>query len=310
MFQQTPLEKYYKSRKIIDSKVSIKIRNIFYPALLKLTKAKVKYTIVKDNDFEKMEGHPVIFAVNHSRFQDTPIVCQIVRDVMHERAYILAGKQKLGLIDNLFFFMYGSIFVDRKNEEDKILFEKYKDRGIDKQEKGTVMVQNAMKEYLNIGIPIITFPEATWNMDDSLLMLPMKWGNCKIAQATDSQIIPLILNYDNKNMQCHVHFEKPHLISKDACIREENENIRSIMAFERLEYIRKNQVKRDEIDIEQEQKRLKQPVKEYPNYDYEYEQSIVFQSNESPDKVFAPIKKLQLKKENAFLFYKNNTGMH
>lgn len=309
MFQQSPLERYYKNKPIIDNNLAIKFRDIIYPTLLKLSKSKVKYKIVKDNEFKKIEGHPIIVAANHTRFQDTPIICQILKDVLNERGYILAGKQKLGLLDNLFFWGYGSVFVDRKNEEDKELYEKYGYKVDFVEKRGTYMAQCAMEAYLQKGKTVITFPEATWNLEDSLLMLPMKWGNCKLSQKVGAQIIPMILDYEDQKMECHVTFEKPILVAKDANIYEENENIRSKMAFTRYEYMKKNSIKRSQLNTSDEIKNKQKPVDEYPNYDYQYEQSTVFHPDSSPEEVFESIKKLKLTKENAFLFHKNNIGM-
>lgn len=311
MFQISPLEKYYKNKSIIDKKLAIKFRDSIYPMLLALSKSKVKYTIVKDNQFQKIEGHPIIIATNHTRFQDTPIVCQILKDVLNERGYILAGKQKLGLLDNLFFWGYGSVFVDRKNEEDQLLYQKYGHKADFVEKKGTAVAQCAMEEYLKKGKPMITFPEATWNLEDSLLMLPTKWGNCKMSQNVNAQIIPWILDYDDNNMECHVTFGTPRIISPDADIKEENEIIRAEMALTRYEYIKgkQNNDKRSELDIPKEKEKKLYPVKEYPNYNLEYEQSTVFHPYASPEEVFEPIKKLRITKKNAFLFHKNNIGM-
>ena len=88
MFQDTPLERSKKSRAIIDSKRIIKIKDIIYPTLLKLAGTKVKYKIVRDNDLVKLDNHPVIIAANHTRFQDTPIVCKTLHETLGERGYM------------------------------------------------------------------------------------------------------------------------------------------------------------------------------------------------------------------------------
>lgn len=290
MFQESPLERENRNKSIIDEEMSIKIRDRIYKILLKLTKTKVKYKIVKDNPFKKIDGHPIILAANHSRFQDTPIMCQVLKDVLNERGYIFAGKQRLSFINNLFFFLYGSIFFDRKDKADM------------------KKAQEAMEKYLGIGKTIIEFPEGTWNLTDELLMLPMKWGITKSAQKTDSQIIPTILNYNDESMECHVRFLNPVLVHPDANIKEEIDNLRDSMGFARLDYMNKTIV-RDDMNIIEEKEYKDKILKECGDYDLEYEQSIIYKPYSCPDEVFDSIKKLQLKRENAFLFYKHNQGM-
>ena len=290
MFQVTPLDKLNAGKQITDGEFAIKIKNIVYPTLLKLAKTKVKYKIVRDNGFNKIDGHPIIIVANHTRFQDTPIVCQVLKDVLDERGYIFAGKQNLSFLDNIFFYLYGSIFVDRKKKEDM------------------ATAQQAMERYLEIGKPVIVFPEATWNMSPELLMLPMKWGIIKSAQRKDAQIIPMILEYDTEKKECHVSFEEPRLIAKEADIKEEIEDLRNVMAARRFSYILKHPESRNNINIAEEHDRIYSVVREYPNYDYDYEQSCVYQPHTTPEEVFAPVKKLTPNKQNAFLFNKRISG--
>lgn len=291
MFQETPLDKSKKKKKIIDGRIAIKVKDTIYPALLKLAKSKVKYKIVRDNKLTKIDGHPVIIAANHTRFQDTPIVCQVLKDSLKERGYIFAGKQKLGFDDNLFFYLYGSIFMDRKNKDD------------------ASMAQKAMEEYLRIGRTVIVFPEATWNMSDELLMLPMKWGIVKSAKRKEAQIIPMILDYDDKSMECHVTFGEPRLMPETPDFKEEMDALRNNMSEIRFSYMEQQSAMRSQIDVEEEQRTRKSVVEEYPNYDYDYEQSCVYKPYPTPEEVYAPVKKLVPNHKNAFLFNKRDSGM-
>lgn len=70
----------------VDSYFLIKFRNCLYPLLMWLSKCKVKYQIKIINEYV-----PIIFAVNHQAFQDTPIALKATK----RRSYIYAGKQKL-----------------------------------------------------------------------------------------------------------------------------------------------------------------------------------------------------------------------
>lgn len=289
-FQQTPLQMANKNKRIIDGKCAIKIRDTIYPILLKCAKSKVKYKIVRDNELKKIDDHPIIIVANHTRFQDTPIICQILADTLHERGYIFAGKQKLGFLDNLFFYGYGSIFMDRKDKKDM------------------AMAQMAMEEYLDIGRTMIIFPEATWNMSAELLMHAMKWGVIKSANRKDAQIIPTVLDYDNEKMECHITYGEPRLIRDGYDPKEEIDSLRFIMAGIRFSYIEKHFAMRELLDVEEEKRKINSVVEEYPNYDVDYEQSCIYEPYPTPEKVYAPIKKLVPSRQNAFLFNKRNKG--
>ena len=288
MAQVTTLEKIQNGKEVTDSKTKMKLKNIINPLLLKASKAAIKYKIIKENICNPKNGHPIIYAVNHSSYQDTPIICNSI----NERGYILAGKQKLAFIDELFFNLNGSIFVDRKNKEDMIVS------------------KNAMEEYLNKNKPIIMFPEGTWNLTDELLMLPMKWGIIDVAQETNAQIIPVNLDYDRKKRECRVTYGEPILPNNYQTKKEQIDELRDIMATMRWENMEKQPIiKRCDLDKEKARMEMKQVLKEYPLLDAEYENSIIFKPNPTPEEVYESVRKLEMKKENAFLFHKNNIGM-
>lgn len=288
MFQETSLMKKNANKSLIDSDFAIKMRDIAKPFVLLLSQTNIKYKIIKENKLTKLDNHPTIYVLNHYSAQDTPIACNII----DERGYILAGKQRLGLLDNLFFWAYGSIFVDRKDKKDMALS------------------KDAMEQYLRKNKPIIMFPEGTWNLDDCLLILNMKWGIIDVACNTNAQIILINLDYDRDKMNCYVKFERPLLIEQDQNKAEALANLRDIMATLRWEKIEKKPVcKRNGFDIDYERKQNKKSIEEFPKIDINYESSIIYRPNPSNDEVFAPIKKLMISKKNAFLFYKNNKGI-
>lgn len=288
MFQETSLMKKNNNKDIIDSKFNIKMRKINRKFILFLSKTNIKYKIIKENKLIKLDNHPIIYAVNHYSAQDTPIACNSI----DEHAYILAGQQRLGFLDNLFFKLYGSIFVDRK---DKI------DMGLAKE---------AMIQYLKKNESILMFPEGTWNLSDNLLTLNMKWGIIDVASKTNSQIIPINLDYDRQNMKCYVKYGNPMLIKKDCDKLEEIKKLRDIMATLRYDSLTKyDTVKRRDVDAETLKLENRQSIQEFPKIDINYEESIIYSPNPSNEEVFEPIKKLKLTKNNAFLFYKENKGI-
>lgn len=288
MKQITTLEKINNNKEIIDSSTKIKIRNILNPALLLASKTNIKYKIKKEGPCNIEPGRPIIYAVNHYSAQDTPIICNSIEN----RGYILAGKQPLRFIDDIFFKIYGTVFVDRKNKDDML------------------QSKNAMEAYLNKNENIIMFPEGTWNLTDELLMLPMKWGIIEVAQNTNAQIIPVNLDYDRDNKLCRVSFGTAIIPDKEKTKKEQIDNLRDTMATISWYNIeKKEQLVRAKVDVEELRKEFMKTVEEYPKLDLGYEQSVVFKPYPSPEEVFEPIKKLSLKKENAFMFYKNNIGM-
>ena len=288
MFQETTSLKLKKDKNIIDSNFKIKLRDISRKFILLLAKTNIKYKIVKKNNIQKKEGYSTIYVVNHYSAQDTPIACNLTPD----RAYILAGKQNLGFFDNLFFELYGSIFIDRKDKNDM---------AISKQ---------AMEAYLKKGKSILMFPEGTWNLSDNLLILNIKWGVIDIARNTNSQIIPIDLDYNRENHICNVRYGKPIFIEKNSNNIDEIRKLRDNMATLRWESLASKKIyKRSDLNIDKEKILNKYSIEEFPKIEIEYEESIIYNPYDSREKVFKPVKSLKLSKKNAFLFYKNNKGM-
>lgn len=288
MTQITTLDKINSNKNITDNNNQIRLKNIINPVLLLASKTAIKYKVIKENNYISKKGHPIIFAINHYSAQDTPIICNSI----NERGYILAGKQKLAFIDEIFFNLYGSIFVDRKDKEDMIAS------------------KQAMIELLNKNQSIIMFPEGTWNLTDELLMLPMKWGIIDVAQETNAQIIPVNLDYNRDSKECHVTFGEPILPDNYKTKKQQIDELRDIMATMRWNSMEKQPVaKRSDFDKEKARADLKKVLQEYPLLDSEYENSIIFKPNPTPEEVFESIKNLEIRKENAFLFHKNNIGI-
>lgn len=281
--QETTSSKVKAGKLITESRPKIILKKFFHWPLVLAAQSKVKYKVHRENKFKKIYRRPIIFCVNHTCFQDTPIVCRYIG----RQAYILAGKQSLYPIDELFFHLNGSIFVDRKDKEDMTLS------------------KEAMIEYLLRDQSLIVFPEGTWNLSDSLLMLEMKWGIIEVAQRANAQIIPVSLDYNQEDKKCDIKFGEPILAEKFKSKKEAIDYLRDTLATLRWEQIESHGiVKRTDEFVTEAKKQREQTLSDYPLYDEEYEQSLVFKSHENPEQVFAHIKKLEPRKENAFLFNK------
>lgn len=287
MNQETTLEKIEKGKKITDGKIKIRLRKIFHPFLMMAASSKVSFKVIKENKYTVDRKQPIIFAVNHQCFQDTPIVCRALK----KHGYILSGKQPFEKIDELFFHLNGSIFVDRKNKEDMKLS------------------KDAMVEYLKKGQNIIMFPEGTWNMTDQELILNMKWGIIDIARETNAQIVPVVLNYDRDRKKCTIVFGETMTIDKDKDKREAITELRDQMATIRWSFIDETKIyKRDELDVEKMRRDKEVVYQEYPKLDVEYEKSVVYYPAPTAEHVFAPVKKLGIQKKTAFMYGKDKKG--
>jgi len=153
---------------------------------------------------------------------------------------------------------------------------------------------------LQKGCSVLWFPEGTWNLTESLPMLPMKWGIIRIAQKVGAQIIPIALEYDREEHICFVKFGAPFVPTgnpeKEICA------LRDAMASLRWElWEQKGMISRVGLDIEQCQNELLQPVRDYPPLQLEYEQSIVFHPYVTPQEAFSYLDDLIPCRENAFL---------
>ena len=63
-----------------------------------------------------------------------------------------------------------------------------------------------VKKYLLKGRNVLWFPEATWNLTDHLLMLPMRWGIIEVVASTGAQVVPILIEYDYRDKKCYVDF--------------------------------------------------------------------------------------------------------
>ena len=212
--QSTTKDKISKGRPITDNKATLLFKDLLRPILSFIASFRIPYKVVIEQACCPMSGKPVIYAVNHFCFADTPIMGRITP----KRSYILLGKQRLGFSDWLYFVLNGVIFVDRKDKEDM---------SASKQ---------AMAAYLNKGRSIVMFPEGTWNLTENQLMLPMKWGIIDIAKETGAQIIPTLLEYDREEKKCFVWFGAPLVVSPEENKADAIAALRDTLATMRWEF--------------------------------------------------------------------------
>lgn len=268
---------------VVDHPCITKLKDWLHPLLLTLAKSKIKYNIEVVNDCNMIPGKPIIFVGNHSTSSDFPIVTKATK----RRSYVLVGKQRLPLIDRVFFHLNGVIWVDRKNKEEMAESKKL------------------LLEYLSRVQSIVWFAEGTWNLTPNLLMLPMRWGIIEVARQANAQIIPLALDYDRSKNLCRVKFGAP-LAGADL---EDNRNgirtLRDVMATLRWELMDdRPTLSRAETDPEELRKEVEAAIDDYPTLNWVYECSCIYEPPNyiSPDEAFEHLQHLILCKENSFLF--------
>lgn len=278
---QSRKEKITKNKSITDSKAIMFFKDLLRPALSLIASFCVPYKVIIEQPCRLLPDKPIIYAVNHSCFADTPIMGCITP----QRSYILLGKQRLRFSDWLYFILNGVIFVDRKDKEDM------------------AASKLTMTAYLSEGRSIVVFPEGTWNLTENKLMMPMKWGIVDVAQKTGAQIVPTALEYDIIWKRCFVRFGEPMVVSPEDSKAEAIAALRDTMATMRWDFWERNGFfSRAELDLDAEQKKLFYAVEEYPSIDWEYENSCIYHPYIEPGDAFAHLDNLRPCKENAFLF--------
>ena len=274
MAQLTSIDRIEKGLSLTDSKFKIKLKESIHPFLKLLSKTKLKYKVQRLNSptakvlnlDSKKTNRPIIFVCNHGTSFDVPIALGAIK----KHTYLLAAKQPLEKVDEMFFNLNGTIYIDRKDKKDM------------------VASKDAMLELLAKDKNILVYPEGTWNMTDSNLMHEMKWGIIDIAKQSNAIIVPLALDYDFDTRVCKYKFGEAIDVN-EMSLKEGIETVRDRMATLRWDIFETKQTcVRKNIDIEAERKKIMNSVAEYPKLDYEYEKSVVFHSQSTPDEVFFP----------------------
>lgn len=233
-----------------------RVRDILFPVILPLSGLKIRYEVKVVNACELIPNKPVIYACNHSQFSDIPLATRAIG----RRNYTLLGKQKLYLIDRIFFNLLGAIWVDRKDKEHK------------KKVKEKILC------YLNCGQSILWFPEGTWNLTENLLMLPMRWGIIEAAHKAGGQIVPMAIRYDRKNKKCQVKFSPPLYGEELANYKNGIQKLRDMMSTLRWELMEEYSEieKRENVDLRSFEKEKIKIIEEYPPLDWDYEETVIY----------------------------------
>lgn len=182
------------------------------PIITFLVKILFKPTIIGKENIPQ-EGKFVL-AGNHTNYLDCVLLISCTKRVVHFMAKDELSKGILGK----FFKSMGLIFVNRRTKDKKSL--------------------SFAIEYLNKNKVIGIFPEGTINRTDNVIM-PFKFGTVKMANVTDSYIVPfaIIGKYKLFRKSIKIIFAKPYKVRDD--LEKENKKLEetiSAMLIKRSNY--------------------------------------------------------------------------
>ncbi len=226
------------------------LRDKLYPLLLRIIKLQKTHVLVYKNEKPNVEN--AIWAVSHYCCHDFPYTSEAIG----KRAWVLVGKQRLDFASFLGFVLNGVVWVDRKSRDSKKLAAK------------------RLIELLQRGQDIIMFPEGTWNMSQSLPMMPLYWGIIDIARKSKRPIVPVVLDYDQD--KCYVKFGKELYVAPSDDKSEKISELRDSMATLKWDiWTDKPITSRSRLSYTDWKKELDFRIAEYPPLDVDYEMSVI-----------------------------------
>ena len=176
------------------------------------------YPITGDKESDLVIDGSVIFACNHSNVHDY----YTVQEVLKKMVNVLVASDSLSFLTEFLFKISGAVLIDRNDKVSSF-------NGIN------TLVSDLVK-----GNNVCVFPESTWNIHPSKLMLPMKVGVIKLAAKSGRPIIPVIFEYVENNRicekeddiyeECIIKFGAPIYVSVEDNIKEMLEMLRNEMA--------------------------------------------------------------------------------
>lgn len=228
-----------------------KLHELLFPFVKNISKKYIHGELIIENNLS-YKG-PVIYAVNHTNVSDTPVVFH----TLNKQAYILAGTKSQKLIDSIGFNLNGVVWVDRHSA-------KSRKRSTEK-----------IYKILSSGGSVMWFPEGTWNLTDSLLMLPMRYGIVKMAAKINVPIVLISIHYAGDKIYSTVG--EPVIVTADEDAISAITRLRDVMATMKYEQMEACGVyKRTDIEKKDFDALIKASLDEYPTFNREYEEKCVF----------------------------------
>lgn len=271
----------------------------WFPLLLFLMKFRlvlcgVKIRLLNTFDRKNIAG-PVIFVPTHIGKFDIEVVYACIKT----HALLLSGTEDRmhGTMDGWFLGKCGVNYVARENKKDRA--------------NSVIKMQRDLEH----GVDLLWFIEGTWNLSENRLLYPVSWASVKLAGQCNATIVPIGLNQLGKEI--YVKFGEPVRISKEQDYSEAILDLKDALAtlkWDIFEYVKETRkdgfITRTTLDENYWSDYLIKRVKEWPKTDLLEEMEYVFRPKGvySAEEVFAPIRALEIKKENAFLFDKRISG--
>jgi len=277
----------YRPEKTL-SKTGTTLRKLIYPVarLVMPLMLPTKLEIIRA---AKMPDRPIIFASTHGFKEDINDAMMIAG----RQAYILIGSlsQIFKSMDGYAAWLVGTILVDRMDKESR------------------VASKEKMIRALEMGSSVIIFPEGTWNKSPNQMVSGLFPGVYDIAKETGALVAPIATHREGKKVY-GILGEAFDITAYDRA--EGMEVLTEKLGTMRWELMEKySQVKRTEFPYGEEADRYwKQYIDdlmaevEFYDYDIELHTKYVDRSVTTPEEAFEHLKRLEVKKENAFLFRK------
>lgn len=273
---------------------ALKLGKTLFPFFLKLIKIKRiisggKINIINNNYHNKNEK-PVIFAITHVGKYDI----ERAYEALNEHSILLFGTPEdvHGTFDG---FMLEKLLVNYLDTNDK------EDRKVAKHQ---------MIKDLKNGTNIMWFPEGTWNISPTLLVLPMRYGIIEVALEANVPIVPVALEYDLDNKIYYINIGKNFYANKYSNKIDAITVLRDTLAtlkweiFESLSLINRKDIASNYWD-----NYTNILANEWPNVDFKHEEKYIF-DNEllySTEIAFNHLQNITPSLQTAFLFNKNTT---
>lgn len=272
---------------------------MLFPLLLFLMRCRlglcgVKIRLLNTFDRKNISG-PVIFIPTHIGKFDIEVVYACIKT----HALLLSGTEDRmhGTMDGWFLGKCGVNYVDRANKKDRA---------------NSVI---KMQKDLEHGFDLLWFIEGTWNLSENRLLYPVSWASVKVAGQCNATIVPIGLNQSGKEF--YVKFGEPVKVSAEQDYAEAILDLKDVLAtlkWDVFEYIK--EAREDGFIVRSELKEnywldyMYDRISEWPIADLEEEMKYVFQPKGVYDaeEVFAQIRALAVKRDNAFLLDKRISG--
>ena len=275
--------------KKVLSKSGVMLRKLLNPVIRIVAPITCKYKLVFVKKIKLPKGRPLIFAPTHG-FKDD-VVFSVASIPMN--AYILFGSlpQFFHTFDGITSWLNGVVMVDRTDKESR------------------KAAKPKMLHAISLGANLIIYPEGVWNKTENLLVQKLFPGIYDVAAETGALVVPLATVLEGGKV--YSSMGEPFDISVYERV-EGLAELRDRMCTLRYEIMEqyctctREELLKGKTPEEYWHDYIEGLISEVQCYDREVEDNAHFQEKGvySTEEVFAPIRAIEVKKENAFLWRK------